>query len=73
LLAAEQVQFEQARQLFWDSHSPGMLRELRGSFEALLSVKRRGKSSPNGALPRAVPDPAPTRRAECRTCDMRRE
>jgi hypothetical protein len=73
LLAAEQVQFEQARQLFWASHTPEMLKELQGGFEALLSVQRRGKSSPNGAFPKAVPDPAaaPARRAECRTCDMR--
>jgi CHAD domain-containing protein len=60
LLAAEQVQFEQARQLFWASHTPEMLKELRGSFEALLNVPRRAKSSPNGTPPKAVAD-APRR------------
>jgi hypothetical protein len=74
LLAAEQAHFEQARQLFWDSHTPGMLKELRGGFKALLSVQRHGKSSPNGTLPKAVPgrtSAPPLVERECRTCDMR--
>ena len=58
LLAAEQAQFEQARHLFWDWCTPGMLKELRGGFEALLSVQRGGKGSPNGTLSKVVPAPA---------------
>ena len=58
LLAAEQAQFEQARQLFWDSHTPAMLKKLRAGFEALLSVQRGGKGSPNGTLSKVIPAPA---------------
>jgi CHAD domain-containing protein len=35
LLAAEQAQFEQAREKFWDWCTPPMLQELRRRFEAL--------------------------------------
>ena len=60
LLATEQIQFEQARQQFWDWCTPDVRNELRGEFEALLNVQRHGKSSPNGTLPKAVAD-APRR------------
>jgi CHAD domain-containing protein len=71
LLAAEQAQLEQARQQFWDWCTPGMLQELRGGFEALLNVQRRGKSSPNGTRPKAAPDPPSCLwlRGDCRTRD----
>jgi len=58
LLSAEQVRFQRARQLFWDWCTPGMLKDLRGGLEALLSVSRRGKASPNGKCSNAALDPA---------------
>jgi CHAD domain-containing protein len=58
LLAAEQAEFEEADRRFWGWCTPSVLKELRGRFEALLNVQRRGTGSPNGPLSKVVTDPA---------------
>jgi CHAD domain-containing protein/uncharacterized protein Yka (UPF0111/DUF47 family) len=69
LLAAEQAQFDQARQKFWDWCTPAMLAELHGGFDALLKkgtqlisparpVSRNGRAAKAEAAPPADPPAA---------------